>query len=421
MTKFNSIALRAIVTIYILILLIVSVPGQEVYGAVNDGVSPPNIDSKCGILYCINTDEILYSKSADKKIDPYSITKLMTCLLAAENLDLDKKVKVSEAATKLGGSSMFLTKGEEVTIKQLMYGTLVMSGNDAAYTLAIATCGNEKDFVKMMNDKAKELGCTNTHFANPHGLKAKKHYTTAKDFLLVAKAAFENETVREIAGTKKYEMAATNISEAWTMKTHVDLLDKKNSGVVAGKTGYWEDYDCSVVLLYDKAGLQQILVLLGSDIDERPKDAKKILEYGTKKIVTVDAVAKGERLTTTLVKHGAKTRVGVCTEETIPAYPKDGKESSVKRTYDFDENITAPLSKGDVVGTCTIMTDGYLVAEVPMVMEEDVAEGWFPSYVYISNNQAILLGSVFALLVILLILRGIRIRRQNRDVYESKH
>lgn len=412
---------RVAVVILSLILVASTFMTIPVYGAVNEEVKAPDIKSKAGILYCINTDETLYSKNADKKIDPYSITKLMTALIAAENLDLDKKVVTDEAATKLGGSTMFLTKGEKVTVEQLLYGTLVMSGNDAAHMLAVATSGSEKEFVKLMNKRAEELGCTNTHFMNAHGLKAKNHYTTAADYVKIAQAAFSNETVLKVAGTRKYHMPATNISDDWYMKTHVDLLDKDGSGVIAGKTGYWEDDDCSVVLMYDKAGLKTILVLLGSEIKQRPKDAKKILEYGTKKIVSVEAVAKDEPITSTLIKHGEKTRVNVCTDQTVLAYPIDGQKSSISRTCEIDSGLEAPLKKGDVVGSCTYTTDGYEVATVPLMLSEDVNVGWFPSYFYISNTQSIILGSVFGLLVIILLARKIKMRRNKEEEYEAKH
>lgn len=422
MIKKHSIAMKVIVVLYTLILLITTIPHGEVYAAVNEDVKAPKITAKSAVLYSVTTDEMLFSKDADKKMSPYSITKLMTCIIAVDNLDLDTKVKVTADAAELGESTMFLTEGEVVTVEQLLYGTLIMSGNDSAYMLAIATCGDEDDFVNMMNKKAEELGCKNTHFVNPHGLKDEDHYTTANDFLLIAREAFENETIRKIAGTKKFKMPATNISEAWTMETHTDLLTKKGSGVVAGKTGYWEDDDCTVALLYDKKGLSQILVMLGDKIKKRPKDAKALFEYGTQKIVTIEAINPGEVLKTTLVKHGATNRVGGYADKQVLAYPVSGQESDVIRKVVFNDGLEAPISKGDEIGRCVVSVDGKVLAELPVLADQDIEVGWFPSYLYITNNQSILLGGVLALLIIILILRKIRMRApKSKDTYEGKH
>lgn len=422
MIKKHSIAMKVIVVLYTLILLITTIPHGEVYAAVNEDVKAPKITAKSAVLYSVTTDEMLFSKDADKKMSPYSITKLMTCIIAVDNLDMDEEVKVTADAAELGESTMFLSEGEIVTVEQLLYGTLIMSGNDSAYMLAIATCGDEDDFVDMMNKKAEELGCKNTHFVNPHGLKDEDHYTTANDFLLIAREAFENETIRKIAGTKKFKMPATNISEAWTMETHTDLLAKKGSGVVAGKTGYWEDDDCTVALLYDKKGLSQILVLLGDKIKKRPKDAKALFEYGTQKIVTIEAINPGEVLKTTLVKHGVTNRVGGYADKQVLAYPVSGQESDVIRKVVFNDGLEAPISKGDEIGRCVVSVDGKVLTELPVLADQDIEVGWFPSYLYITNNQSILLGGVLALLIIILILRKIRMRTaKSKDTYEGKH
>ncbi|MBQ6583429.1 MAG: D-alanyl-D-alanine carboxypeptidase [Mogibacterium sp.] len=405
----DILTIRLISLMIAMILVWGSIP---VYGAVREDAEAPKIDSKAAALWSATTDEMIYTKEPDKKVQPYSTTKLLTALLAAENLDLKQKVTVPKEAAEIGESTMWLEEGEVVTVEQLLYGTLIVSGNDAAYTLGIATGGDYKTFVQMMNDKAAALGCTGTHFSNPHGFQAEDHYTTAADFLLIARAAFENETVRKIAGTTKYEMPATNLSSEWTMETHTALLEDKDSGVISGKTGYWEDDDCSIALDYDKDGLAMVLVLFGSQYETRTKDVKKLLAYGRDAIVTYEAVTAGTACGEIRVRHGAENRVDVLPAETVPAYPKNGQESEISVKVQRTSGLVAPITEGQEVGTITIEVDGKEIAEVAALAAADVKVGWFPSYFYISNRQSVILGCV--LLVLILLALWIRNRRKHK-------
>lgn len=391
------------------LMLTITVAGMTVTGsfaAVNDDVARPTIDAKSAILYSVTTDEILYSKNADTKVEPWSTTKLMTALLVVENMDMDQMVTVTAKAASQGGSTMNLVAGERLSVRNLLYGLLMESGNDAAYALGTA-CGNGnvKTFVKMMNDRAKKLGCTNTHFMNPNGLKAKNHYTTASDFLKIAKAALSNKTVYKISGTKVYHVGKTNKSSARTIETHLDLLETKNSGVVAGKTGYWAEDDCSIALMYSKKGLQMILVQFGANMETRAKDDAKLLKYGTKKIVTLKATDSKESLGKARVRYGARTRVDAYAKDVVNVYPKDGTDKTVKVKTHYTKGIQAPLQAGDKVGTADVYCDGKKVATTEVIVKEDVEKGWILSAVYISNRETVLLGAVTALLILVLWLR----------------
>ena len=247
----------------------------------DDSAARPEIIAGSAVVYCENTGEIIYSKNEDSRMKPYSITKLLTALLAVQNLPMDQMVTVSAAAAGQGGSSMELKEGEQISVKDLLYGTLVVSGNDAAYALAEAVSGSAADFVKLMNKTAANIGCEDTHFSNPSGLSndIKKHYTTADDFLKIAKLAFSDETVRTIAGTKKYTVKATNKSEERKLEEHTELISKASSGIVAAKTGFWDEANCSISALYDKDGLRLIIILMGDTMDERTDDVLALTKY----------------------------------------------------------------------------------------------------------------------------------------------
>ena len=171
-------------------------------------VHEPEINAKSAVLYSENTNTVVFSKNKNERVAPFSTTKLMTALLVVKHIkNLDQKVTISKEAAALGGSSMELKEGEVVTVRQLLYGLMILSGNDAAYSLAeVVSNGNVDEFVKMMNDEAKALGCKDTNFVNPNGMKEENHYTTASDYMKSARAELKNKHVYKFASTKKYDI-----------------------------------------------------------------------------------------------------------------------------------------------------------------------------------------------------------------------
>lgn len=411
----------AIAVAVLLIFLLFIISTASAFGA-DKSVDEPDLTAKGAILYCANTDTVLYSKSENTRMEPYSITKLMTAMLVAENMSFDKEVVVSEKAASQEGSSMELEAGEVVTVGQLMHGLLILSGNDAAWALAEAYPGGETAFIAAMNARAKKLGCTNTHFANPNGLSDDDHYTTASDFLLITKAALANSKVKAIAGTKRYSMPATNKNDASIFKTHLDLLTKKGSGVVAGKTGYSEEDDCSITVEYYKKDLDLYVVLIGDTMKQRPKDMVKLFNYANKTLDRTTEASPDKSVKRVFVRHGANTVVKAYTSGKVYSYSEAGKKARVKTKVVAKDNIKAPLKKGDRVGTYKVYTNGKLTGTAPVVVKENVKTGWFPSYLYISNRaSAILLLIITMLYIWMARRRTCSRRRRHRRSRVSKH
>lgn len=402
----------AVIFVTAVLILMMSIPLDAAYAQTN--VKEPAVTAAAAIVYCENTGETVYTKNADKVHYPYSITKLMTALLVVQNLPLDREVTVSAKAASMGGSTMNLQAGEKATVEQLLYGTLVLSGNDAAYALGEAVSGNAGTFVALMNKTAANLGCSNTHFVNPTGIKNKNHYTTARDYLQILRVALSNSTIRKIAGTKVYKMPATNMHKARTMKTHLDLLTTRGSGIYGGKTGYWSDYDCTIAVGYKKNGLHLYIVLLGDTMKQRKVDLKLLTEYAAKKVEGVRVVGAGKEIGKVRINHGAKTRLEAYTSETGYAYlPKEGSKSLIKTKTVMKSDVKAPVKKGDVVGYYKIYVSDDLVNEVPLVVKENVETGWFPSYLGISNFATIIICIILILiLALLLIIMSLRIRHR---------
>lgn len=381
----------------------------------NPDSTPPTITAKSAILYSIDLDEVIYSKNADLKCDPYSVTKLMTAYLAAEKLDLGQEVTISKRAANdfADGSTMFLQPGEIVTVKDLLYGTLLTSGNDAAYALAETVSSSVNDFVELMNKTVAKWECNNTHFMNPSGYKAKGHYTTASDLLTIARKCLDNKIVREISFTKKYRMTETNKYKKRILKNHTVLFRKKNSGVLGGKTGFWDEGDCSVALEYCKDELRAMLIILKDTEKGRRRDAKALLNYAHEATPGFMIVDKGDEVGKVWVKHGAKTRVQTIMAGALYAYPKKQLKLRIHTKKIFNDNIIAPLKKGTVVGKMEIYVQGDKAGEENILLAEDVKLGWFPSNIYISNMVTVFIILIFVLFFsLIMVLRAINKRKR---------
>lgn len=356
-------------------------------------VPAPEIESGSAIVYCENTGEIIFEKNINEKINPYSTTKVMTALLAVQKLPLEKLITVSDAAAEVGDSTMDLNPGEQVTVEQLLYGTLLPSGNDAAQALGEAISGDVASFAALMNETAKNIGCKHTNFVNANGLKDANHYSTAYDMMQIFKVAMSNDTVRKISGTINWSMGATNNHDARELTNTSKLLKTKGLGVVAAKTGSW-DTENSIVFLYEKNGLKLIVSIMNSTPEVREKDAEKLIKYGEAVIKGVKVVKNNTAEGKVAIKGGIKTRLDAYTSRDGYAYiPKQGSKELITTKVVMEENIKAPVKEGKVVGKYVIMLADEPVSEVPLIIKESVGRGWFPSQVGISNLATVLIAS----------------------------
>lgn len=377
---------------------------------------PNGVAASAAAVYCDNTGEMLYEKDTQTRYAPYSTTKILTALLAIQNLRMNQKVTVSKAAASAGGSTMGLVAGEKVSVRDLLYGMFICSGNDAAYALGEAVSGDMDSFVAEMNETAQRIGCKNTHFSNPNGVKNENNYTTAADFILIAKACYSNGQLTKIAGTPSYTLAATNSHpKARTIETDTTLLSDRSIGYTAVKFGRW-DSETSFAGMYRKKGLTMYVVLLHDTAGSTTEDAKKLAKLCSGKVDGVKAVASGKEVGRVHVRHGAQTSVPVYTAAAGYVYlPKQGSKSLISTKSSMDPDVEAPLKKGDQVGTYDLYVGEEKVDSIPLVVRQDVETGWFPSYIGISNRAAIVLGVVLGailLLFLILVIRGIRIRKK---------
>lgn len=247
----------------------------------------PKIEGESAILVDMVTGAVLYSKNADKVQYPASITKIMTSLLAAEHLNMKDKIVMSQSAaygiTINDSSSIYADTGEEFTTEQAMMAVMLQSANEMTLALAEETSGSVKKFVELMNLKAKQLGCTGTHFNNPNGLPDELHYTTASDMAKIARAAWYNPTFRKYTTTTYYEIPPTNkFAETRYLLNHHKMM-KGNTyayeGVMGGKTGY-TDAAGNTLVTYAKRGNMRLVSVVMKSINGAYADTAALLDYG---------------------------------------------------------------------------------------------------------------------------------------------
>ena len=249
----------------------------------------PNIEGQSAVLMDAVTDTILYSKNAKDKLYPASITKIMTALLACEYLDMNDTITMSQEAAygiEAGSSSIYAETGEVFTVEQALMALMLESANEMALALAEKTSGSVKKFVELMNQRAAQLGCKNTHFNNPNGLPDENHWTSAHDMALIASAAYKNETFRKIVGTGTYEIPPTNKHAEPTplSNDHQMLYPSRTRKYLydyctGGKTGFTDDAGNTLVTYAEKDGMTLVCVILHSTNPQHYLDTTSLLDY----------------------------------------------------------------------------------------------------------------------------------------------
>ena len=320
----------------------------------------PDNSASSAILLHADTGEVLYQKNADAQMLIASTTKLMTALVVLENCALDEKVEIKPEYTAVEGSSMYLMAGETLTVGDLLYGMLLVSGNDAAHALACHCAGSIEGFAALMNEKAAELGLKNSSFKNPHGLDAEGHYSSAADLAKIMQAAMALPDFEKIASTKSYTVGNR------TFLNHNRLL-WSYKGMLGGKTGYTKAAGRSLVTCAQRDELRLICVTLSDPNDWT--DHKALYDWAFESFRYVRALPL-DGVCRLPVISGTKDSVGVvCPDESRLLVKKD---AVLSLTLELPEFVYAGVKAGDMAGRAFVTADGVLAGELALVFEEDV-------------------------------------------------
>lgn len=385
----------------------------------------PVIEGTSALLIDAGSGEVLYEKNAREVREPASTTKIMTCLVVLETMELDQQITVDSEVTN-SGTTINIKKGETFTVEQLLYALMLASANDAAVVLAEAAGGSVENFCDMMNERAQRIGAKDTNFTNPNGLNeppSPEHVTTAYDLALISMEAMKNKTFRQIIATVEYKIPETSKSKARALINinrclsdgESDLPEAKKmmekgfyryEGTMGIKTGYTSvagDCFCGWV---ERDGTEFVSVVLNStDHQTRFEDTIKLWDYGFGKYYTYTAASAGNNLGEFRVKHGAKGEVTATVKEDLDitlnvGYKKSGITTEVTPA---SRKIEAPIKKGDEIGTITVYKDEKPVAREAVYAATAVDKGGILSYIGIPDEDVpkFLIGILVAAVLIL--------------------
>ena len=312
-----------------------------------------------------DTGEVIYSQNAEEKLPMASTTKIMTALILCEQGDMEKVITVTDQMVRVEGTSMGLLAGDKVSYKALLYGMLLASGNDAANVTAYALGGTIDGFVKMMNDKAKELGLSNTHFETPSGLDGDEHYTTAYDLAMLAKVCMENPLFYEAASSKSATLEYGNPPYRRTLTNHNKLL-KTYDGAVGVKTGFTKKSGRCLVSCAERDGKRIIAVTL-KDPDDWC-DHTNLLDYGFSKVKTVEISPEKKEYEIPVVSSGVESLKVNVEEFSVNTLDEKGFSYEIN----LPAFVYAPIKAGEVIGNITYFKNGAVIESQKIKTTESV-------------------------------------------------
>ncbi|GAA0443962.1 D-alanyl-D-alanine carboxypeptidase DacF [Lentibacillus halophilus] len=358
-------------------------PGTSVFAEDDDqngeGEQELNLvpDAKSAILMERDTGKVLYKKNTDEELAPASMTKIMTLLLIMEALDngeieKDETIRVSERAASMGGSQIFLEKGEEMSVDDLLKGIAIASANDASVALAERIAGSEKAFVKKMNQKADTLGLNNTQFQNSTGLPADNHYSTARDMALISKELLTYESVTNYTSIYEDYLRKGEENEFWLVNTN--RLVKFYPGVDGLKTGYTNEAKYCLTATAEKNDMRMIAVVMGAETTKKRNAAiSKMLDYSFNHYETENLYDKGDTVTTIDFLKSEQQTVDVAVSQSVSTIHEKGEaDKHVTTSTEMDADLTLPLQKGDQVGRLVVKNDGKTLSTTPLTITDDV-------------------------------------------------
>lgn len=354
----------------------------------------PKTNSRRYIVYDRISKSMIIGKNEDIKSAMASTTKIMTTIVILEKADLNETVTVSAKAGGTGGSRLGLKRGDKASVRDLLYGLMLRSGNDAAVALAEHVGGSVKEFAELMNEKAIELGLTNTHFVTPHGLDDANHYTTALELAKLTDYAMDNETFAKIVGTKSTTIYINNQSRQ--INNTNELLGVLN-GVVGVKTGFTNNAGRCLVTETKRNNMDIITIVLGADTKkDRTKDSVNLIEYTFSKYKMynleeqiIEEFNKWKNINEKRIliikgkTSNPKLALGAIEKATIPICDNDKIEYSINALTE----IEAPVEQWNVMGKLTVKINGEILENIDIVNVNEVQKRDWKDYFKIVLNR----------------------------------
>lgn len=352
-------------TSFFLIIMIVAsliLPHEKVYG---EDINADVLSARSLALYDPQREVFLLKKNENARLGMASTTKIMTALIALESLPCDRLIAADKDSVGIEGSSIYLAEGEILTAEDLIYALMLSSANDAALVLAKEIAGSAEAFSDRMNEYALQLGLSDTHFSNPHGLDSQDHYTSAHDLAIITAKALKNEKFREIVSTKRKTVESSDRTR--TLVNHNKLLSSYE-GCIGIKTGYTKSTGRSLVSAANRDGYELIAVTIDAPDDWR--DHRAMLDFGFSKYEAITLATENEYSYTLPIIGSDKSNIKITNSESALLILEKGSEN-IKAEVMLDRYLVAPITKGERVGHVIFKNGTNVIYDLPLVATED--------------------------------------------------
>lgn len=372
--------------LFILLIIPCKVSSQELI---------PN--AKSGILVEVDSGAIIFEKNINDKLSVASMTKMVAQIIILENIESgnltwDEQIKVSENAANMGGTQIWLQAGEIMTVKDLFKGISMASANDATVALAERIAGTEKKFVEMMNNKAKELGLVNTHFVNPTGLDEENHYSTAFDLSVIGRALLKHEKILEFSSVYEDYLRQDTDNKFWLVNTN--KLVRFYEGADGLKTGFTDNALYCMAVTAKKDNMRLLAITLGEpNGSTRNDETTTLLNYGFN-LYTIDQLNKKNEIIKEIKLNKSNiNKVNLVLLEDVSILRE---KSVIKGDYQTELKLLdfkLPIKKGDKIGNLIIKSNGVIVREVPITVDQEVKKATFINLFW-QNLRNIITGCI---------------------------
>ena len=375
---------------FVSILLCVSVIASLALPMSVNAVSAESITATSAILMEASTGKVLFEKNSHEQRPCASITKVMTMLLVCEAIDsgklsLDDMVTSSAHAAGMGGSDIWLEEGEMMSVHDMIKATVVASANDAAVALAEHLYGSEEAFVSKMNEKAKALGMNDTVFKNCNGLDEEGHLTSAYDVAVMSKELMKHEMIFEYTS-----IWLDNLRDGKTQIVNTNKLLKTYNGITGLKTGTTDDAGCCMSASATRDNLSLVAVVLGCGTGkERFADAAALLDYGFANYSVKELSLPKDFTNIIKVENGMAENVGISCEVKGNVVLDKNSQTEIKENLKLPEKVTAPITKGQKIGTLTYSTQDETIYTFDIVADSEVEEISFEAVLLVLLNSII--------------------------------
>ena len=359
---------KYIIYILLLIMVFINVPIVRAEELIPNG--------KSGLLMEVSSGKILFEKNKDERLAVASMTKMMGLIIIMEKLEskeisLDEVITVSKNAAGMGGSQIYLSSGEEMTIRDLIKGITMASANDATVAMAEKIAGSEEKFVELMNLKVKELGLKNTHFVNSTGLDEENHYSSSYDMSLIAKELLKYESILDFTSVYEDYLRVDTSNKFWLVNTN--KLVRLYEGADGLKTGFTDAAGYCMAVTAKRNGMRLLAVVLGEESGKvRNSEVSELLDYGFDNYKTIILKNKNEVIDTIILEKGSKRETNIYLKEDASILMKQSDNENGYDTEISINDISLPLKKNDVVGKFYIKKDNNIVDTIDLIIKEDL-------------------------------------------------